>query len=63
LSDVACIPITELLCQLANTSAVYVGSRVQEDEWKIVRTQYTLHSHAEGTGFGNCKQEGLPTEF
>jgi len=39
-----------------------VGSRVWEEEWKILHTQYTLHSHAEGTGFGNREEVGLPTE-
>lgn len=29
---------------------------------KILHTQYTRHRHIEQTGFGTCKQEGLPAE-
>jgi len=61
-----CIQITEPFHQLAitpdftsNTCAVYVGSRAKVDERKTSHSHYTLHNHAEGTGFGTCEQEGL----
>jgi len=39
---------------------IYVGSRASGDKKKILHSQYTLHSHAEGTGFGTCEPEGSP---
>ena len=33
-----------------------MGSRVWEDEWKILHTQYTLHSHAEGTALETVRK-------
>jgi len=35
-----------------------VGGSAKADERKILHTQYALHSHAEGTGFGTSEQEG-----
>ena len=35
----------------------------QSDKMKILHSQYTLHSHAEGNGLVSQKQEGLPAEF
>jgi hypothetical protein len=41
---------------MSETFAVYVGER------KIVYSQYTLQSHAEGTGFWISEQEGSAAE-
>jgi hypothetical protein len=32
----------------------------QQIKGKILHSQYTLHSHAEGTGFGTYEPEGSP---
>lgn len=42
--------------------AVYVDSRGKEDARKILHTQFALHSHAQGTGFGISEQEGSPAQ-
>jgi hypothetical protein len=39
------------------------GSRVKADKRKILHIQSTLHTHAEGTGFGTCEQEGSPNQM
>lgn len=65
--DIVCIQITEPFHQLTNTQdftsntcAVYVGSRAKVDETKTLHSHYTLHNHAEETGFGTREQEGFP---
>jgi hypothetical protein len=47
---------------MSQTRAIYVGTRERADRRKILHSQYTLTSHAEGTGFRTCEQEGLPAE-
>jgi hypothetical protein len=46
---------------MSDMCAIYVDSWATADERKILHSQYTLHSHAEGTGFGTCEPEGSPT--
>jgi hypothetical protein len=45
---------------MCDTCEIYSSSRARPDERKILHSQYTLPSHAEGTGFRTCEQEGSP---
>jgi len=69
MSDTTCLQVTKSCFQPTNTSDFTSQTHVQftkaVGQWQtkeIFHSQYTMHSHALGTGFRICVQEGLSGE-